>query len=302
LIGLTLGPLFGAPAAEGKYSWKATFGGQTREHDFYVGSGPDPAPEAKAGNNAFTGLWYDPGLDGEGFNIVTADGGTIVYFYGSDNRGNRLWLISDLIPGEIEAGKPIEVLVFESTGGVFPSPVQSSRGLAAWGTLTLLFSECMNGQSTLNGMDGVKVSQITKLAGVGGASCVGGDEPVDSGWAGLWYDPAKDGEGYNLIVAPVGRILYFYGFKTNGLRLWLISDLITETLDVGKTVEITMFEATQGTFSTPVPSGQALIVWGTAEITVVDCDTVTIVIEGIDGSKTSATVRLAGIIGLSCPG
>ena len=124
--------------------------------------------------------------------------------------------------------------------------------------------------------------------------------PADSGWAGLWYDPAKDGEGYNLIVAPAGRILYYYGFKANGLRLWLISDVIAETLDIGKTIEVTMFEATEGTFSTPVPSGESLIVWGSAKITVIDCNNVTIVVEGMDGSKTSNTVRLAGITGLSC--
>ena len=290
----------GNSPALGEYRLRAMFGGQTREHSFYVGSAPDPAPETKPANNAFTGLWYDPALDGEGFNIVTAEGSTIVYFYGSDNRGNRVWLISDPIPGEIKAGISIETLMFESTGGIFTSPVQSSRGLSAWGTLNLLFSSCEDGQSSLNGADGAKLSQITKLAGVSGASCVDGDVPADSGWAGLWYDPAKDGEGYNLIVAPAGRILYYYGFKANGLRLWLISDVIVETLDIGKTVEVTMFEATQGTFSAPVPSGESLIAWGSAKITVIDCNNVTIVVEGMDGSKTSNTVRLAGITGLSC--
>ena len=287
------------PMQEGKYSWRATYNGQTVEHNFYVGAGP-AVPATKPANNAFTGLWYDPALDGEGFNIVTAAGGTIVYFYGSDSRGNRVWLISDPIPGVIEIGKPMETLMFESTGGIFSSPVQSSRGLSAWGTLALMFSSCESGQSSLNGADGAKLSQITKLAGVSGASCVGGDVPADSGWAGLWFDPVKDGEGYNLIVAPAGRILYYYGFKSNGLRLWLISGVITETLDIGKTVEATMFEATQGTFSTPVPSGESLITWGTAKITVLDCNTVTIVVDGKDGVKTSNTVRLAGITGLSC--
>jgi len=288
------------PLQEGKYSWRATYNGQTLEHSFYVGAGPDPAPETKPANNAFTGLWYDPALDGEGFNIVTAEGSTIVYFYGSDNRGNRVWLISDPVPGEIKAGIPIETLMFESTGGIFTSPIKSSRGLSAWGTLNLLFSSCEDGQSSLNGADGAKLSRIIKLAGVSGASCVDGDVPADSGWAGLWYDPAKDGEGYNLIVAPAGRILYYYGFKANGLRLWLISDVIAETLDIGKTIEVTMFEATEGTFSTPVPSGESLIVWGSAKITVIDCNNVTIVVEGLDGSKTSNAVRLAGITGLSC--
>jgi murein DD-endopeptidase MepM/ murein hydrolase activator NlpD len=288
------------PAIDGEYTWRIRYAGNTLDHSFYVGAGPDPAPEAMPANNAFTGLWYDPAFDGEGFNIVTTDGGTIVYFYGSDDRGNRLWLISDLIPGEIKTGAPITVSMYESTGGIFPTPVPSARGLSQWGTLSLLFSACNAGQSTLSGIDGSKNSQITKLAGVAGAACVEGDVPADSPWAGLWYDPSKDGEGYNLIVAPIGRILYFYGFKTSGLRLWLVSDLIADTLGVGQAVTIKMYQSTEGTFENPVPSGDALVEWGTAEITVIDCNTVTIVLTGTDGNKTSNTVRLAGIIGSTC--
>jgi len=292
-------PLSQSPP-EGEYVFRATYDGKSLEHKFYVGVGPDPAPEATPANNAFTGLWYDPALDGEGFNIVTADGGTIIYFYGSDDRGNRVWLISDLIPGEIQAGITVEALMYESSGGVFTTPVPSARGLSIWGTLNIVFSACNAGQSTLIGQDGTKVSQIIKLAGISGASCVEGDVPSDTPWAGLWYDPSKDGEGYNLIISPIGRILYFYGFKASGLRLWLVSELVTTTLEVGLKVVIKMFESTQGTFSSPVPSGEALVEWGNAEITVIDCDTIKIVISGTDGSKTSNTVRLAGIIGSSC--
>jgi hypothetical protein len=288
------------PALDGEYTWRVTYAGNTLDHQFYIGAGPDPAPGAVPANNAFTGLWYDPALDGEGFNIVTTDGGTIVYFYGSDDRGNRLWLTSDLIPGEIKTGVPITVTMYESTGGIFPTPVSSARGLSPWGTLNLLFSQCDAGQSALAGADGNKNSQITKLAGVAGAACVEGDVPADAPWAGLWYDPSKDGEGYNLIVSPIGRILYFYGFKSNGQRLWLVSDLIADTLTVGQTVNVTVFESTEGTFGNPVPSGEALVEWGAAEITVADCGAVTIVLEGADGDKTSNTVRLAGIIGTTC--
>jgi len=300
-ITVTFNFQLGQPAVDGEYTWRVNYAGNTLDHSFYIGAGPDPDPGAVPANNAFTGLWYDPALDGEGFNIVTTAGGTIVYFYGSDDRGNRVWLISDLILGEIKTGVPVEAPMFESTGGVFPTPVASARGLSQWGTLNLLFSACDAGQSTLKGADGNKNSQLTKLAGVAGASCVEGDAPADSPWAGLWYDPAKDGEGYNLIVSPIGRILYFYGFRSSGLRLWLVSDLIAETLAVGQTVVIKMYESTEGTFDTPAPSGEALVEWGTAEITVIDCDTIRIVLSGTDGNKTSNTVRLAGIIGAGCP-
>lgn len=287
-------------AIDGEYTWRVEYAGNSLDHVFHVGSGPGPAPEAVPANNAFAGLWYDPAFDGEGFNIVTTDGGTIVYYYGSDDRGNRLWLISDLIPGEIRTGVPIDVLMYESTGGIFRTPVPSARGLSRWGRLSLLFSRCDTGQSVLTGIDGGKNSQITKLAGVAGAACTGGEVPADAPWAGLWYDPSKDGEGYNLIIAPIGGILYFYGFGSNGLRLWLVSDLITATLSAGQSVVVGMYRSTRGTFDKPVPSGEALVEWGTADIRVIDCSTVTIVLEGADGGKTSSTVRLAGIIGSAC--
>jgi len=31
-----------------------------------------------------SGLWYDPTLDGEGFNVLVADAGMVVFFYGYD--------------------------------------------------------------------------------------------------------------------------------------------------------------------------------------------------------------------------
>jgi murein DD-endopeptidase MepM/ murein hydrolase activator NlpD len=298
-IAITWGLQFSNAIPEGQYTWRATYEGRSLSHIFHVGSGPDD-PAAIPANNAYTGLWYDTDLDGEGFNVVTANAGTIFYFYGNDNRGNRLWLISDVVPGPIQANGSITVRVYESTGGIFALPIQSSRGLAAWGTLTIRFNTCESGEATLSGADGDKVSRIVKLVGISGAGCTDGAALTDAAWSGLWYDPAKDGEGYNLLVTPAGRILYFYGFKSNGSRLWLISDVMTDSLAVGSSVETTVYEATQGIFAAPVPSGESLVPWGTAKISLIDCNAITIVLTGSDGSKTSQTVRLAGIIGLSC--
>ena len=287
-------------APSGAYTFAVTYGGNTVEHVFYLNSGPDPLPEAVVGNNAYTGAWYDPTLDGEGYNIVTTEGGTVAYFYGSDERGNRLWLLSDLFHGPIRNDQPIEITMYESTGGTFATPVKSTRALSAWGEVTFDFADCTSGKATLEGVDGKKVSHIIKLAGVAGTNCTSGGEPSDAVMSGPWYDPATDGEGYNLIVTPAGTVIYFYGFKPDGLRLWLISDLITEELDVGVEVSTRVFVAMSGEFDTPVPSGESLEQWGTMTITVVDCNHMTIVLEGRDGTKISNTVRLAGIIGLEC--
>ena len=299
-LSIVFGIVSDPAAPAGAYTYTVTYGGATREHVFYLNDGPDPTPQAVEANNAYNGLWYDPSLDGEGYNIVTSNNGTIVYFYGSDVKGNRIWLISNVLAGPISSGQSIEINMYESTGGVFNTPVSSLRGLAFWGRVTFVFTGCNEGTATLQGVDGSKVSNIVKLIGVAGTDCTDGAVPADAAWSGLWYDPADDGEGYNLVVAPVGSILYFYGFKSDGLRLWLISDLFKDTLSVGVSVEVQVHEASEGVFDTPVPSNEALVLWGTATITVVDCNHITIVLSGSDGSKTSQTVRLAGIIGLDC--
>lgn len=288
-------------AAAGAYTFRVRYAGQTLNHTFYVDSGPNPPPVATAANNAANGLFFDPGLDGEGYNFVTSGAGTIIYFYGSDKFGNRLWLISDLIQGPFGPGSVAEVTMYESTGGKFGSPVPSARGLSVWGTLIVEFTDCNNAIATLSGVDGDKVSELIKLAGVAGTACTNGGATPDSPWSGLWYELSDDGEGYNFIVAPNGAILYYYGFKSGGDRLWLISDLITGGLQVGQAVQIAVFEAVQGSFHNPAPSSQ-LVQWGTATITLVDCTHMTIVLAGNDGNKTSSTVRLAGVIGLDCNG
>jgi hypothetical protein len=154
--------------ASGAYVFSVTFDGNTMDHTFYINSGPDSLPVTVAANNAYNGAWYDPLLDGEGYNIVTTDSGTGIYFYGSDINGNRLWLISDLLPGPIRRGVEIEIDMYESTGGVFGSPVSSARGLSLWGTVEFVFTDCQSGVATLKGTDGEKVSRIVKITGAAG--------------------------------------------------------------------------------------------------------------------------------------
>jgi hypothetical protein len=59
-------------------------------------------------------------------------------------------------------------------------------------------------------------------------------------------------------------------------------------------------KAVSGTFSAPTPSAQSLADWGTLSIEVVDCNHFTITTDTLDGFKTSATIKIAGVVGLSC--
>lgn len=286
-------------APSGEWLFTVVFEGQTVEHKFYVDATPEPAPTMPELNNSYNGAWYDPSKDGEGFNILTTNTGTVIYYYGSDVDGKRLWLISGVANDVLMDGRNVTFVMYESTGGTHDSPISSARGLSVWGQLEITFDDCNNGTSVLRGIDGEKTSSIIKIVGVSGTNCVG-QATTDGPLAGAWYDLAFEGEGFNLIVTPVGTVIYYYGFDQAGNRLWFISDLIVETLQAGQQVSANLHKATEGTFSVPVPSNQALSIWGTVTIQVVDCTHLTITTDTMEGLKISTTLKIAGVVGLTC--
>lgn len=290
-----------ANAVSGEWLFSVEFEGQTAEHKFYVNSVAAPPPVMPAANNAYNGAWYDPTRDGEGYNIVTTPSGTVVYFYGSDMHGKRLWLISDVVTDVLVAGEDVTFVMYESTGGSYTAPITSTRGLSVWGELVFNFTDCDSGTARLHGLDGQKSSNIVKIAGVAGTICVG-QASADGPYAGAWFDLASEGEGFNLIVTPIGAVIYYYGFDKKGDRLWFISDLIQTTLQAGQQVGSDLFKATSGTFDAPVPSEQALVKWGTLNIAVVDCEHLNITMNTQEGLKVSATFKIAGVVGLTCSG
>jgi hypothetical protein len=286
-------------APSGEWLSTVTFEERTLTHKFYVDASPVPAPVMPETNNAYNGAWYDPSLDGEGYNILTTDSGTVVYYYGSDVHGKRLWLISEVVSDVLLTGNDVTFVMYESTGGTHAEPVTSARGLSVWGELVYNFSDCNNGTAVLRGEDGEKSTNIVKIVGVAGTNCVG--QPSEDGpLAGAWFDRNAEGEGYNIIVTPAGTVLYYYGFDKAGDRLWFISGLIEETLQAGQQVATDVYKATAGTFDAPAPSDQALSRWGSLTIDVVDCTHFNISMDTTEGDKISSTFKVAGVVGLTC--
>ncbi len=121
---------------------------------------------------AVSGLWYDPTLDGEGYNIIQSEGATTIFFYGYDSEGNRVWLVTVTNPEEpIGVGNTVTFQVAEGGGdGTFAAPAPSTE-LVPWGTLEVTMTSCTEGVFVLNGSDGSKTSNVIKLAGIAGLSC-----------------------------------------------------------------------------------------------------------------------------------
>jgi hypothetical protein len=260
-------------------------------------------PEAQiAGLSGLAGLWYDPALDGEGFNVITTPSGMVLFFYGYTAEGQRLWLISETFSADFGFEQVLELTMYEGEGGTFTQPAPSSEALREWGRLNALFDACGTSRLALNGDDGVKATYQVKLAGITDADCEAGQLAAPSGLAGLWYDELLDGEGYNVIITNVSTVFFFYGYDSGGNRLWLISETLPGAPQIGETANLTVYSASGGTFDTPKPSAQALAEWGDLEVTFSTCTDAIATLSGVDGEKTSNLIKLAGISDSSCPG
>jgi hypothetical protein len=120
----------------------------------------------------FSGIWWDSTQDGEGYNVYKTPFGWLIYFFGYSAAGEFLWITSDLVQlDELIFGQAIEFPMLIGVPGSFDNPAPSNQ-LQPYGILTVIFSGCDEGVFTLDGLDGVKVSNVIKLAGVEDTTCL----------------------------------------------------------------------------------------------------------------------------------
>lgn len=119
----------------------------------------------------------------------------------------------------------------------------------------------------------------------------------DVGLNGVFYDMDNPGHGFDFIVHELGFTVYYYGHTSNGERLWLVSEVLTDDLQFGVPYELEMYEVIDGVFGNPVPPET---LWGTITITMEDCDSGHASFDGIDGDLEMNLVRLIGLPGLDC--
>jgi hypothetical protein len=119
----------------------------------------------------YSGVWFDPSLDGEGYILYKTPYGWFVYYFGYSSDGNFLWLASDLVTlDQLLFGVPFELPMMVGEPGTFGQPTPSSE-LQPWGTLSITFNSCTTGVFELDGADGMKTSNVVKLVGVEGTVC-----------------------------------------------------------------------------------------------------------------------------------
>jgi hypothetical protein len=127
----------------------------------------------------YSGTWFDPALDGEGYLIYQTPAGWLIYYFGYSADGGTRWLISDLVKLEdLVFGEPFELSMQYGEPGSFGQPTPSNE-LKPYGSLSVTFYDCYTGQFVLDGLDGLKTSSVNKLIGVDETNCLSPLQALD---------------------------------------------------------------------------------------------------------------------------
>jgi hypothetical protein len=120
----------------------------------------------------FSGSWFDPSHDGEGYTLeVLIDGRVLVYWFSFDPAGARRWFFG---VGEIQDGSFVFDEMLTTQGGIFGSDFDPDTvNVLPWGTLILSLS-CTGGtanyESTESGF-GSGVLNLVRLSILSGLPC-----------------------------------------------------------------------------------------------------------------------------------
>ncbi len=114
-----------------------------------------------------TGAWFDPALNGVGFVLMQVENGSVMYYYGYDDGGKRLWLLSEVIDETWIKGEAKTLVMYEGKADAntnFTTPPGTAPGTVEWGSVEMRFDDCNSGFAKLSGADGEQIFTLTKLA------------------------------------------------------------------------------------------------------------------------------------------
>jgi hypothetical protein len=122
-------------------------------------------------------------------------------------------------------------------------------------------------------------------------------------YSGMWFDPLRPGEGYNVFASSSGWVIYFLGFDNWGTNFWVTSEFVNPgNVEFGEPVSLTMFIMPMqigADFRHPLPPS-SLEPWGTLEVAFDSCVSGVFTLDAIDswdfGFKVSHAINLMGAL------
>jgi len=137
---------------------------------------PCSTPQAKAApnlNGAFSGAWFDPSHNGEGWLIdVISPAQALMLWFTYDDQGNQAWMIAI---GDIQGNQMFFNDVLQPQGTVFGTSFNPANVVnKPWGSASFTFDTCTSGSMSYTSSlpeFGSGTLQPTLLAGVTGIGC-----------------------------------------------------------------------------------------------------------------------------------
>ena len=137
-----------------------------------AGLGCGDRDDATAPSGGASGSWFEAATSGQGFGLHLANENLlVVYFYGYDNSGEKLWLIG-VYEGRVRLGKWMKLGMIKPVGGSFGGFTPGDITDTNWGDLFIRFHDCRNGIARMsNGGSETQQMEIQLLAGINGVQC-----------------------------------------------------------------------------------------------------------------------------------
>jgi hypothetical protein len=123
------------------------------------------------------------------------------------------------------------------------------------------------------------------------------DNGSESGFSGLFYDPANSGHGFDINKHKEGLVIFYYGHTASGERLWLISENSQADLVFDQVLKLEMYEIADGSFGVPESGATP---WGDLYLEFFNCNAAEALLTGSDGTIEVPLTRLTGLEGISC--
>jgi hypothetical protein len=263
------------------------------------------------GDVGHTGIWYDPGTSGQGFDIVigpSADApsgrlmlGTWFTFAAAGSTpdatpaGQRWYTMQ----AEYDAAAAaIQFQIFQNTGGNFAAPPITQANQVGTGTLT--FSSCTTASLDYAFVDG-RTGRIPLTNLIPNVPCAEdpGASQSSAQLDATWYDPATSGQGV-VIASALNDGPLFVGWFTyaspplapgdSGQRWFTAQGPFPTFFDAGWTGSLTIFESTGGTFNAPGPVTTVPV--GTMNLTFSCCGTMSYEFDSGEFAGRSGTISL----------
>lgn len=198
-------------------------------------------PLQAAASGAYSGSWYNPDRDGEGFHVeVLPDNQVLVIWFTypgatSPAETEQAWILGT---GTIEGAEVTIVDAYKGRGPSFGDGYdKDDLVIETWGDISLQFTGDNSATVSYAGADGsgsIDVIRLTSLAGQAHA----GRLPV--GISGAWYEPATNGQGWFVeIISPSQALVYWFTYDAAGRQAWNlgVGDIVGTSIIVRDSVK-----------------------------------------------------------------